>query len=69
MVLGGTIPRESVLLCPMRSLQNNKPGADWNQVQDDLLRPAWNNLHTSQDLDLVTARINYRFGGPAVARY
>jgi len=38
MVLGGTIPRESVLLCPMRSLQNNKPGADWNQVQDDLLR-------------------------------
>ncbi len=23
----------------------------------------------SQDVDLVTARINYRFGGPAVARY
>ena len=30
---------------------------------------AWNNLHASQELDLVTARINYRFGGPAVARY
>ena len=30
---------------------------------------AWNNLHVSQELDLVTARINYRFGGPAVARY
>ncbi|MEH6950566.1 outer membrane beta-barrel protein [Nitrobacter sp. NHB1] len=24
---------------------------------------------TSQDVDLVTARINYRWGGPAVARY
>jgi outer membrane immunogenic protein len=22
-----------------------------------------------QDVDLVTARINYRFGGPAIARY
>jgi len=22
----------------MRSLQNNKPGAGWNQAQDDLLR-------------------------------
>ena len=29
----------------------------------------WNNLHVSQDVDLVTARINYRFGGPAVVRY
>ena len=23
----------------------------------------------SQDVDLVTARINYRWGGPAIARY
>ena len=23
----------------------------------------------SQDIDVVTARINYRFGGPVVARY
>ena len=29
----------------------------------------WNNLHFSQDLDLVTARVNYRFGGPVVAKY
>jgi len=32
----------------------------------------WNNVNTKQDLDLVTARINYRFGGfggPVVARY
>ena len=25
--------------------------------------------HISQDIDMVTARINYRFGGPVVARY
>ena len=33
----------------------------------------WNNLNVSQDLDLVTLRLNYRFGGygksPVVARY
>jgi len=23
----------------------------------------------SQDVDMVTARINYRFGGPVVAKY
>jgi outer membrane immunogenic protein len=23
----------------------------------------------SQDVDMVTARINYKFGGPVVARY
>ena len=27
------------------------------------------NEHISQDIDMVTARINYRFGGPVVARY
>jgi outer membrane immunogenic protein len=26
-------------------------------------------LRISQDVDLVTARINYKFGGPVVARY
>jgi len=35
--------------------------------------PVWNNLHTTQDLDLVTFRLNYRFGGvgksPVVAKY
>ena len=25
--------------------------------------------HISQDIDMVTARINYRFGGPVVAKY
>jgi len=25
--------------------------------------------NTSQNVDLVTARVNYRFGGPAVTRY
>jgi outer membrane immunogenic protein len=34
---------------------------------------AWNNLHVSQDIDVVTLRLNYRFGGvgknPVVARY
>lgn len=29
----------------------------------------WNNVNIKQDLDLVTARINYRFGGPVIARY
>ena len=33
----------------------------------------WTNLHATQDLDLVTLRLNYRFGGvgksPVVARY
>jgi len=32
----------------------------------------WNNLHVSQDLDLVTLRLNYKFGGygsPVVAKY
>ena len=31
----------------------------------------WNNLHVSQDLDLVTLRLNYRFnaGSPVVAKY
>jgi outer membrane immunogenic protein len=27
------------------------------------------NERISQDVDMVTARINYRFGGPVVARY
>ena len=27
------------------------------------------NVRIGQDVDIVTARINYRFGGPAVARY
>jgi outer membrane immunogenic protein len=27
------------------------------------------NEHIRQDIDMVTARINYRFGGPVVARY
>ena len=27
------------------------------------------NVDIRQDIDLVTARINYRFGGPAVTRY
>jgi outer membrane immunogenic protein len=27
------------------------------------------NEHISQDIDMVTARINYRFGGPVIARY
>jgi outer membrane immunogenic protein len=27
------------------------------------------NEHISQDIDMVTARINYRFGGPVVAKY
>jgi outer membrane immunogenic protein len=26
-------------------------------------------MNISQDVDMVTARINYRFGGPAIARY
>ena len=30
---------------------------------------AWNNLNVRQDIDMVTARINYRFGGPVVAKY
>ena len=25
--------------------------------------------HISQDIDMVTARINYSFGGPVVAKY
>jgi outer membrane immunogenic protein len=25
--------------------------------------------HTRRDIDMVTARINYRFGGPVVAKY
>jgi outer membrane immunogenic protein len=36
----------------------------WNNVN---IR--YNNLNVRQDIDLVTARINYRFGGPVVARY
>jgi len=34
--------------------------------------PAGNVFRTDsirQDVDIVTARINYRFGGPAVGRY
>ena len=27
------------------------------------------NVNIRQDIDLVTARINYRFGGPIVAKY
>ena len=30
---------------------------------------AWNRLNVEQDIDLVTVRLNYRFGGPVVARY
>ena len=34
---------------------------------------AWNNLHVSQDIDVVTLRLNYRFGGvgksPVIAKY
>ena len=46
----------------------------WRSANFGLLGvPAWNNLHASQDLDLVTLRLNYRFGGvgkgPGVARY
>jgi outer membrane immunogenic protein len=25
--------------------------------------------HVKEDVDLFTARLNYKFGGPAVARY
>jgi outer membrane immunogenic protein len=32
-------------------------------------RIGWTNVNVKQDIDLVTARINYRFGGPVVARY
>jgi len=37
----------------------------------NLNNQAWlyTNLNVRQDIDLVTARINYRFGGPVVARY
>lgn len=27
------------------------------------------NTNVRQDVDMVTARINYRFGGPVVAKY
>ena len=40
---------------------------------DTRLLTRWDNLHVSQDLDLVTLRLNYRFGGvgksPVVAKY
>ena len=29
----------------------------------------WNNLNVRQDIDLVTLRLNYRFGGPVIAKY
>jgi len=30
---------------------------------------AFRNVSISQDVDIITARINYRFGGPVVPRY
>ncbi len=36
------------------------------------VRPGWSTVRNdriSQDVDMVTARINYKFGGPVVARY
>ena len=39
---------------------------DYNWVNNNW---RYTNVTISQDIDLVTARINYRFGGPAVTRY
>ena len=33
------------------------------------INAAFVNNRISQDVDMITARINYRFGGPVVARY
>jgi outer membrane immunogenic protein len=30
---------------------------------------AFRNVSISQDVDMVTARVNYRFGGPVIPRY
>ena len=43
--------------------QDNVFGNNWNNGNN------WSNVNVKQDLDLVTARINYRWGGPVVARY
>ena len=40
-----------------------------NNYAFDFLGVNTRNDDIEQDADLVTARINYRFGGPAVARY
>jgi len=39
---------------------------DYNWVNNNW---RYTNVTIKQDIDLVTARINYRFGGPAVTRY
>ena len=39
---------------------------DYTWVNPNLV---WTNLNVRQDLDLVTVRLNYRFGGPVVAKY
>ena len=45
-------------------------GGDVGMVYDPAFIAQLNHSeHISQDIDTVTARINYRFGGPVVARY
>jgi outer membrane immunogenic protein len=44
----------------------------YNQISNGTLGPAGVLFATNrirQDVDVVTARINYRFGGPIVAKY
>ena len=38
---------------------------------NDVVSPSQNLIvdHIKQDVDLFTARVNYKFGGPLVARY
>jgi outer membrane immunogenic protein len=44
-------------------------GVEYNHVFLDNSNWAVQNWRNTNDLDLVTARINYRFGGPVVAKY
>jgi outer membrane immunogenic protein len=45
-------------------------GSDVRMTYDPAFVAALNHSeHIHQDVDMVTARINYRFGGPVVARY